>query len=170
MNADTLVNDVIAAVQRDGFRKSADGWTRAGEAATADSLRVATIHAYQALGVRPTAPRVNAVLTALQGVEPEPVDLSGLPLPSAEELASEAAYITDLFFMFSLTLDVSTSWDFSNEDVAYRAVPAEIRKTAFRAGMTAAAVHGRPNNPPTMRQVVNALIKRMAEDGRIKRP
>ncbi|MEV0256390.1 hypothetical protein AB0H82_19270 [Streptomyces sp. NPDC050732] len=106
---------------------------------------------------------------------PEPaapaVDDLGLPVPTTEELADEAAWATDMFFMFELTFPQTAVWTVGDSVhvKSLKPLPHVVRQTAFRAGMTVAAAHGVPDNPPTMRQVVNALIKRMAREGRIKR-
>ncbi|MFD8458684.1 hypothetical protein [Streptomyces antimycoticus] len=106
--------------------------------------------------------------------QPEPVakpavDNLGLPLATTEELAQEAAYMVDTFFMYSLAFLPDTPWAFTNDDVNCDALPADIRRTCYRAGLTVAAGHGVPDRAPTMRQVADALIRRMAREGRIKR-
>lgn len=149
------------------------GWRKGDDQAPPDRVHVAVVKALQGHGQRASIRAVRDVMGALPRVESEPppepaADCSGLPLATVEELADEAAWWVDTFFMYSLTLSLSASWAFDNDDVDCSAIPADIRRTAFRAGMTVAAAHGVPDHAPTMRQVVNALIRRMAQDGRLK--
>ncbi|QKV92939.1 hypothetical protein HUT19_15215 [Streptomyces sp. NA02950] len=167
MNANiltTIVNDLTAT-----------GWHALDSRETDKTAPI--VKALQRHRVRANDSAVLAVRHALwerrQELKAEPaapaVDDLGLPVPTAEELADEAAYVVDVFFMLSLTFAPDAPWVFDNDDVNCSAVPRDIRQTAFRAGMTVAAAHGVPDHPPTMRQVVNALIKRMNQDGRIGR-
>ncbi|GAA3804468.1 hypothetical protein GCM10022206_49200 [Streptomyces chiangmaiensis] len=171
MNTETL-----AAVTDDLTR---DGWHALDPRETDTTAPI--VNALRCHSVKATTGSVLAVRRSLwkrrQELKakpaPEPatpaVDDLGLPVPTVDELADEAAYVVDVFFMLSLTFAPDAPWLFDNDDVNCSAVPRDIRQTAFRAGMTVAAAHGVPDKPPTMRQVVNALIRRMSKDGRLKR-
>jgi hypothetical protein len=163
MNASTLtaiVNDL-----------SADGWH--GIDSRESDPDVPIVHALQRYRVKANDRAMAAVRVALneRRPTPEPVQDLGLPAPTAEELAEEAAWFTDMFFMFELTFPRSAVWTVGDAVHVKSLKPLShaIRQTAFRAGMTVAAAHGVPDSPPTMRQVVNALIQRLAREGRLTR-
>ncbi|WP_262700557.1 MULTISPECIES: hypothetical protein [Streptomyces] len=173
----TAVTSIVNALRQEGY-----GWVMSqrawlhGERIDPDRVRVAAIGKASAQGLRPTGRLIGAVMDLCVNVpesrpapdpEPEPADLA-LPVPSTEELAQDAAYMVDLFFMFSLAF-TPEPWAFTNDDVNCDALPADIRRTCYRAGLTVAAGHGVPDRAPTMRQVANALIRRMVREGRIKR-
>ncbi|MFE6163358.1 hypothetical protein ACFQ7F_31100 [Streptomyces sp. NPDC056486] len=104
---------------------------------------------------------------------PEPaapvVDDLVLPAPSTEDLADDAAWWVDTFFARALAFLPDEPWVFTNDDVSCDALPADIRRTCYRAGLAVAAGHGVPDRAPTMRQVADALIRRMVRDGRVQR-
>ncbi|MEU7313307.1 hypothetical protein [Streptomyces sp. NPDC007083] len=175
----TAVTSIADALAKEGF-----GWVSGqrawlhGERVDVDRVRVAAIRQASVQGFRPTGRLIGAVMDQdvnrpkrRPAPDPEPVapavDDVALPLPSTEELAQDAAHMVDLF-MFSLAF-TPKPWEFTNDDVNCHALPADIRRTCYRAGLTVAAGHGCPGRAPTMRQVVDALIRRMAKDGRITR-
>ncbi|MEV6993069.1 hypothetical protein AB0N87_28340 [Streptomyces sp. NPDC093228] len=157
---------------------TADGWHGIDQRESdPDVLIVKALHRHR---LKANGSAMTAVRQALwdrrpapePGPEPQPepaVDDLGLPVPTVEELAQEAAYMVDVFFAFALASLPDALWAFTNDDIQCDALPADIRRTCFRAGMTVAAAHGVPGSAPNMRQVVNALILRMAKDGRLKR-
>lgn len=167
------MNAVLQDLTTDGFRMVGRNWYQGAAPTSADDVQDAAVRALLRHGQRATVRAVRDTLAALpreSGAAPAgpAVDDQGLPAPTAEELAEEAAWFVDMFFMFALTFTPDTPWLFGNDDVDCDAVPADVRRTAFRAGMATAAAHGVPDKPPTARQVVNALIRRMAKDRRLK--
>lgn len=172
---------VVNALREAGYALRGQRARLNGERVDADRVRVAAVAECRAQGLRPTGRLVASIMngwawhddTKPAAPAPEPpapvVDDLGLPLPTVEEMADEAAWWVDTFFTYSLAFTSEAPWIFDNDDVNCDAVPADIRRTAFRAGLTVAAAHGVPGSAPTMRQVVNALIRRMAKDGRLKR-
>ncbi|MDX3414952.1 hypothetical protein PV661_11915 [Streptomyces sp. MD20-1-1] len=138
------------------------------------------VQALQRHRVRADDRAVRSVSAALEARRPKPdpeplpegvpADL-GLPVPTVEELAQEAAWWVDTMFAYSLVLPRGETWDFVNDDMdlVFDHIPADVRRTCHRAGMTVAAAHGCPDQAPTMRQVANALIRRMSRDGRVQR-
>ncbi|WP_411150210.1 hypothetical protein [Streptomyces sp. A30] len=166
MNAETLT------AITDGLTR--DGWYALDPSETDTTAPI--VNALRGHRVKATDKTVLAVRRSLrerrQELKPKHVPVAddhGLPAPTVEELAREAAWFVDTFFMYALTISTDAPWIFANDDVECSAVPRDIRQTAFRAGMTVAAAHGVPDSPPSMRQVVNALINRLAKDGRLKR-
>lgn len=165
----TIVNALAAA----GYRRACCGWSLNGEPVDEAALQVAVVKTFQAHSIRPTGTRVRGAIDAsralpLDAAETERQAAASLPVPTTEELADEAAWWVDTFFMYSLTFTIPALWDFDNDSVLCDVVPSKVRKTAFRAGMTVAAAHGVPDQAPTMRQVVNALIRRLSRDGRLR--
>lgn len=165
MNTDTLravVDELVAA-----------DW-HALDPQETDPL-VPVVQALQRHRVRADDRAVRVVFDALEArrpePEPEPYEDLHLPAPTVEELAEEAAWWVDLLFMFSLHLQApGKGWSFENDNVdlnVSETVPVSVRRTCHRAGLTVAAKHEVPDRAPSMRQVCNALIRRLAKDGRL---
>ncbi|GAA0914895.1 hypothetical protein [Streptomyces thermoalcalitolerans] len=116
---------------------------------------------------------VRAVSAALEARRPKPeresVDDLGLPMPTRQELAEEAAWLVDVFWAYSFTRQ-DGAWVFENPNVVADAAPENLRRTCFRAGLFVAQAHGLPQSKaPNMRDVVRALQRRLWADGRVKR-
>ncbi|MFJ9728305.1 hypothetical protein ACIRP3_36740 [Streptomyces sp. NPDC101209] len=131
------------------------------------------VNALQRHHVRANDRAVTAVRLALHTRTPaqEPaapaVDDEGLPVPTTEELAEEAAFMVDLFYLGKWDR-LNGAWAVDTTDVDCSAAPSDLRRSCFRAGRFVAANHGMPTAGPTTKQVVRALIRRMAKDGRLK--
>ncbi|MFD9440012.1 hypothetical protein ACFWBR_34900 [Streptomyces sp. NPDC060006] len=144
------------------------GWHKGDDRSHHDYVQDATVAALQRHSVPATVKAVSDVMSSLPRVATALAD-DGIPAPTTEELAAEAAWMVDTFWAYGWTRQDS-AWVHDQEAASVDAAPEDLRRTAFRAGLFVTTAHGLPQSKaPGMRDVIRALLRRMAREGRIQR-